>query len=193
MHGLGPGAHGLWPGADALPSLHAPSVLYAIVTTAQTQHAAGTVAQSQIQDAAATMPNSTTKIAVSSRWDDRCATFSGQDHVTVSSRARIEVATRHGTITVTTTPVPATRNRVRRLPLADAPDGEGPSDEGPSDGPPQRRQRTLDSFLVSSPASSTPSEKSTDRTRCVSRSPLLNQSGEEMTVGGGWRPFPKAD
>ena len=119
------------------------------------------MAQAQIQDAAATMPNSATKIAVSSRWDDRCATFSGQDHVTVSSRARIEVATRHGTITVTTTPVPATRNRVRRLPLADAPGGEGPSDEGPSDGPPRRRQRTLHSFLVSSPASSTRSEIST--------------------------------
>ena len=122
------------------------------------------------------MPNSTTKIAVSSRWDDRCATFSGQDHVTVSSRARIEVATRHGTITVTTTPVPATRNRVRRLPLADAPGGEGPSVEGPSDGPPrrpdvpprrrpdgppQRRQRTLHSFLSSSPATSTRSDIST--------------------------------
>ena len=119
------------------------------------------MAQAQIQDAAATMLNSATKIAVSSRWDDRCATFSGQDHVTVSSRARIEVATRHGTITVTATPVPATRKRVRRLPLAEAPGGEGPSDEGPSDGPPRRRQRTLHYFLVSSPASSTRSETST--------------------------------
>ena len=132
------------------------------------------------------MPNSTTKIVVSSRWDDRLTPFSGQDHVSVSTRARVEVATRHGTITVTTTPVPATRNRVRRLPLADAPGGEGPSDEGPSDGPPRRRQRTLDYFLVSSPASSTPSEKITDRTRCVLRSPLLNQSGEEMLSSSGW-------
>ena len=85
-----------------------PSVLYAIVKTAQIQHAAATVtqaqiqhaaatvAQAQIQDAPATMPNFATKIAVSSRWEDCCN--SGQDHVTVSSRARIEVATRHGTI-----------------------------------------------------------------------------------------------
>ena len=105
------------------------------------------------------MPNSTTKIAVSSRWDDRLAPISGQDHVTVSSRAKIEVATRHGTITVTTTPVPATRRR--RLPLADAPGGEGPSVEGPSDGPPRRRQRTLHYFLSSSPATSTRSDIST--------------------------------
>ena len=122
------------------------------------------------------MPNSATKITVSSRWDDRCAANSGQDHLTVSSRARIEVVIRHGTVTVTTTPVPATRNRVRRLPLADAPGGEGPSVEGPSDGPPrrpdvpprrrpdgppQRRQRTLHYFLSSSPATSTRSDIST--------------------------------
>ena len=119
------------------------------------------MAQARFVAIRGTMSSSATKIAVSSRWDDCCATFSGQDHVTVSSTARIEVATRHGTIKVTTTPVPATRNRVRRLPLADAPDGEGPSDEGPSDGPPRRRQRTLHSFLVSSPASSTRSEIST--------------------------------
>ena len=120
------------------------------------------------------MPSSATKIAVSSRWGDRCRkcrkTFSGQNHITVISRARIEVATRHGTITVTTTPVPATRNRVRRLPLADAPDGEGPSDEGPSDGPPRRRQRTLHSFLVSSPASSTASRCTSSRRRCPATS-----------------------
>ena len=116
------------------------------------------------------MPNSATKIAVSSRWDDRLAPFSGQDHVTVSSRARVEARVVHGTITVTTTPVPATRNRVRRLPLADAPGSsigwgghpDGPN-EGPLDGPPRRRQRTLHSFLVSSPASSTRSEISTMR------------------------------
>ena len=128
------------------------------------------------------MPNSTTKIAVSSRWDDRLAPISGQDHVTVSSRAKIEVATRHGTITVTTTPVPATRNRVRRLPLADAPGGEGPSDEGPSDGPPRRRQRTLHSFLVSSPASSTRSETMTERR--VTRSYYVNESGEILSSAG---------
>ena len=161
MHGLGPGAHGLLPGPDALPSRHPPSVLYAIVKTAQIQHAAATVAQAQIQDAAATMPNSATKIVVSSGWGHRCSTFSGQHHITVTSRARIEARIVHGTITVTTTPVPATRNRVRRLPLADAPGGEGPSVEGPSDGPPRRRQRTLHSFLESSPASSTRSEIST--------------------------------
>ena len=107
--------------------------------------------------------SSATKIAVSCRWDDRYVPFSGQGHVTVSSRARIEARIVHGTITVTTMPVPATRNRVRRLPLADAPGGEGPSDEGPSDGPPRRRQRTLDSFLASSPASSTRSETMTER------------------------------
>ena len=178
VHGLGPGARGLWPGADALSSRHPPSVLYAIVTTAQIQHAAATKAEAQIQDAAATMPNSATMIAVSFRWDDRCATFSGKDHVTVSSRAKIEVATRHGTITVTTTPVPATRNRVRRLPLADAPGGEGPSDEGPSDGPPRRRQRTLHSWTVSSPASSTRSEISTMTERGVID---LNGEGSDST------------
>ena len=126
----------------------------------------------------ATMSNSATKIAVSSRWDDRLAPFSGQDHVTVSSRAKIEVATRHGTITVTTTPVPATRNRVRRLPLADALGGEGPSDEGPSDGPPRRRQRTLHSSTVSSPASSTRSEISTMTERGVID---LNGEGSDST------------
>ena len=128
-----------------------------------------------------TMPSSvssTTKIAVSTRWDDRYATFAGQDHVTVSSRARIEARIVHGTIAVTTTPVPATRNRVRRLPLADAPGGEGPSDEGPSDGPPRRRQRTLHSFLVSSPASSTRSEISTMTERGVID---LNGEGSDST------------
>mgnify|MGYP006907229675 CR=1 FL=1 len=114
------------------------------------------------------MPNSTTKIAVSSRWDDRLAPFSGQDHVTISSRARIEVNANHGTTTVTTMPAPATRTRRDgTIPLADAPGGGGPSDEGPSDGPPRRRQRTLDSFLASSPASSTRSEISTMTERRV--------------------------
>ena len=149
------------------------------------------MAQAQIQDAAATMPNSATKIAVSSRWDDCCATFSGQDHVTVSSTARIEVATRHGTIKVTTTPVPATRNRVRRLPLADAPGStigwgghpDGPN-EGPSDGPPRRRQRTLHSFLVSSPASSTRSEISTRTERRVTRSYQVDENGELLSSTG---------
>ena len=145
----------------------------ATVTQTQIQHAAATVAQVRTASdqvhglGRATMPNSATKIAVSSRWVDRCATFSGQDHVTVSSRARVEARVVHGTITVTTTPVPATRNRVRRLPLADAPGGEGPSVEGPSDGPPRRRQRTLHSFLVSSPASSTRSGTSTMTERGV--------------------------
>ena len=135
------------------------------------------------------MSSSATKIAVSCRWGeagDIPFDGQGQNHVTVSSKARIEANIHRGNITIATAPVPATRNRVRRLPLADAPDGEGPSDEGPSDGPPRRRQRTLDSFLVSSPASSTPSEKITDRTRCVLRSPLLNQSGEEMLSSTGW-------
>ena len=133
------------------------------------------------------MPSSATKIAVSSRWGDRCATFPGQHLITVTSRARIEVNATHGTTTVTTMPAPATRTRRGgTIPLADAPGGGGPSDEGPSDGPPRRRQRTLDYFLVSSPASSTPSEKITDRTRCVLRSPLLNQSGEEMLSSTGW-------
>ena len=124
----------------------------------------------------ATMSNSATKIAVSSRWEDRLAPFSGQDHVTVSSRARVQARVVHGTITVTTTPVPATRNRVRRLPLADAPGGEGPSDEGPSDGPPRRRQRTLHSFLVSSPASSTRSETMTERRVTIERE-ILSSAG----------------
>ena len=128
------------------------------------------------------LASSATKIAVSCRWDDRYVPFSGQDHVTVSSRARIEARIVHGTITVTTTPVPATRNRVRRLPLADAPDGEGPSDEGPSDGPPRRRQRTLHSFLVSSPASSTRSETMTERR--VTRSYYVNESGEILSSAG---------
>ena len=134
------------------------------------------------------MPSSATKIAVSSRWGDRCATSSGQHVITVTSRARIEVATRHGTIAVTTTPVPATRNRVRRLPLADAPDGEGPSDEGPSDGPPRRRQRTLHPFLVSSPASSTRSEISTRTERWTDRrivkSELRGENGELLSSTG---------
>ena len=114
------------------------------------------------------MPSSATKIAVSSRWGDRCRkcrkTFSGQNHITVTSRARIEVNATHGTTTVTTMPAPATRTRRGgTIPLADAPGGGGPSDEGPSDGPPRRRQRTLDSFLASSPASSTRSETMTER------------------------------
>ena len=114
--------------------------------------------------------------------------FSRQDQVTVLSRARIEARIVHGTITVTTTPVPATRNRVRRLPLADAPGGEGPSDEGPSDGPPGRRQRTLDSFLVSSPASSTRSEISTRTERWTERrirkSELYGENGELLSSTG---------
>ena len=155
------------------------------MTQAQIQHAAATVAQVRTASdqvhglgPGATMSNSATKIAVSSRWDDRLAPFSGQDHVTVSSRARIEVVIRHGTVTVTTTPVPATRNRVRRLPLADAPGGEGPSVEGPSDGPPRRRQRTLHSWTVSSPASSTRSEISTMTERGVID---LNGEGSDST------------
>ena len=110
------------------------------------------------------MSSSATKIAVSCRWGeagDIPFDGQGQNHVTVSSKARIEANIHRGNITIATAPVPATRNRVRRLPLADAPDGEGPSDEGPSDGPPRRRQRTLHSFLVSSPASSTRLEIST--------------------------------
>ena len=153
------------------------------MTQAQIQHAAATVAQAQIQDAAATMPNSATKIAVSSRWDDRCATFSGQDHVTVSSRARIEARIVHGTTTVTTMPAPATRTRRGgTIPLADAPGGGGPSDEGPSDGPPRRRQRTLDSFLASSPASSTRSETMTERR--VTRLELVEENGELLSSTG---------
>ena len=128
------------------------------------------------------MPSSATKIAVSSRWGDRCATFSGQHLITVTSRARIEARIVHGTITVTTMPVPATRNRVRRLPPADAPGGEGPSDEGPSDGPPRRRQRALDSFLASSPASSTRSETMTERR--LTRSYYVDESGEILSSAG---------
>ena len=71
------------------------------------------------------------------------------------SLGRIDARIDRGAITITTMPVPATRNRVRRLPLADAPGGEGLSDEGPSDGPHRRRQRTLEYVLASSPASST--------------------------------------
>jgi hypothetical protein len=125
------------------------------------------------------MSSSATKIAVSCRWGeagDIPFDGQGQNHVTVSSKARIEANIHRGNITIATAPVPATRNRVRRLPLADAPYGEGPSDEGPSDGPPrrpdvpprerpygppQRRQRTLHSFLSSSPATSTRSDIST--------------------------------
>ena len=95
------------------------------------------------------MPSSATKIAVSSRWGDRCATSSGQHVITVTSRARIEVNATHGTTTVTTMQAPATRTRRGGTsPLADAPGGGGPSDKGPSDGPPRRRQRTLDFFFV---------------------------------------------
>ena len=122
------------------------------------------------------MPSSATKIAVSSRWGDRCATSSGQHHITVTSRARIEARIVHGTVAITTMPVPATRNRVRRLPLADALVGDGPSSEGPSDGPPRRRQRTLHSFLVSSPASSTRSETMTERS--VTRRGWYGENGE---------------
>ena len=76
------------------------------------------------------MPSSATKIAVSSRWGDRCATFSGQHLITVTSRARIEVNATHGTTTVTTMQAPATRTRRGgTIPLADAPGGGGASDE----------------------------------------------------------------
>ena len=147
------------------------------MTQAQIQHAAATVAQVRTASdqvhglgPGATMPNSATKIVVSSGWGDRCSTFSGQHHITVTSRARIEVNATHGTTTVTTMPAPATRTRRDgTIPLADAPGGGGPSDEGPSDGPPRRRQRTLDSFLASSPASSTRSEISTRTERRVMR------------------------
>ena len=117
------------------------------------------------------MPSSATKIAVSSRCGPHHYTtgqHSGQHLITVTSRARIEVNATHGTTTVTTMPAPATRTRRDgTIPLADAPGGGGPSDEGPSDGPPRRRQRTLDSFLASSPASSTRSEISTMTERGV--------------------------
>ena len=126
------------------------------------------------------MPSSATKIAVSSRWGDRCATFSGQHLITVTSRARIEVNATHGTTTVTTMPAPATRTRR----LADAPGGGGPSDEGPSDGPPRRRQRTLDSFLASSPASSTRSEISTRTERRVTKREWYGENGELLSSTG---------
>ena len=78
-----------------------------------------------------------------------------------------------GSITITTMPVPATRNRVRRLPLADAPG---------SDGPPQQRQRTLHSFLASSPASSTRSETMMERR--VTGSYYVDESGEILSSAG---------
>ena len=127
------------------------------------------------------MSSSATKIAVSCRWGeagDIPFDGQGQNHVTVSSKARIEANIHRGNITIATAPVPATRNRVRRLPLADAPGGEGPSDEGPSDGPPRRRQRTLHSWTVSSPASSTRSEISTMTERGVID---LNGEGGDST------------
>ena len=131
------------------------------------------------------MPSSATKIAVSSRWGDRCATFSGQHHITVTSRARIEARIVHGITTVTTMPAPATRTRRGgTIPLADAPGGGGPSDEGPSDGPPRRRQRTLDFFLASSPASSTRSEISTRTERRVTRSYQVDENGELLSSTG---------
>ena len=132
-----------------------------------------------------TMPSSATKIAVSSRWGDRCATFPGQHLITVTSRARIEVNATNGTTTVTTMPAPATRTRRDvTIPLADAPGGGGPSDEGPSDGPPRRRQRTLDSFLASSPASSTRSEISTRTERRVMR--VMSSNEGELLSSTGW-------
>ena len=136
-----------------------------------------------------TMPSSATKIAVSSRWGDRCRkcrkTFSGQNHITVISRARIEVNATHGTTTVTTMPAPATRTRRDvTIPLADAPGGGGPSDEGPSDGPPRRRQRTLDYFLASSPASSTRSEISTRTERRMTRSYQVDENGTILSSTG---------
>ena len=154
------------------------------MTQAQIQHAAATVAQVRTASdqvhglgPGATMPNSATKIVVSSGWGHRCSTFSGQHHITVTSRARIEVNATHGTTTVTTMPAPATRTRRDgTIPLADAPGGGGPSDEGPSDGPPRRRQRTLDSFLASSPASSTRSETMTERS--VTRRGWYGENGE---------------
>ena len=125
------------------------------------------------------MPSSATKIAVSSRWGDRCATFSGQHLITVTSRARIEVNATQGTTTVTTMPASATRTRRGgTIPLADAPGGGGPSDEGPSEGPPRRRQRTLDYFLASSLASSTRSEISTMTERRVTRREWYGDNGE---------------
>ena len=158
--------------ASGRPSLPpSPSVLYVVFTTAQMQHTTTLSPQLpwvklsfssyRCRRPGGTMPssaNSATKIAVSTRWNQPYVPFSGQDHVTVCSRARIDARIDRGAITITTMPVPATRKRVRRLPLADAPGGEGPSDEGPSDGPPRRRQRTLDYVLAPSPASSTGSE-----------------------------------
>ena len=162
------------------------------MTQAQIQHAAATVAQVRTASdqvhglgPGATMPNSATKIVVSSGWGDRCSTFSGQHHITVTSRARIEVNATHGTTTVTTMPAPATRTRRGgTIPLADAPGGGGPSDEGPSDGPPRRRQRTLDSFLASSPASSTRSEISTMTERRVTRREWYGENGELLSSTG---------
>ena len=171
MHGLGPGAHGLWPGADALPSRHPPSVLYIICysynsTDTRYYVAAATVAHAlSVAGQGGTMPSSATKIAVASRWGDRCATFSGQHHITVTSRARIEVNATHGTPTVTTMPAPATGTlRDGTIPWADAPGGGGPSDEGPS------------------PASSTRSETMTERR--VTRSYYVNESGEILSSAG---------
>ena len=131
------------------------------------------------------MPSSATKIAVSSRWGDRCATFSGQHHITVTSRARIEVNATNGTTTVTTMPAPATRTRRGgTIPLADAPGGGGPSDEGPSDGPPRRRQRTQEWWEISSPASSTRSEISTRTERRVVR--VMSSNEGELLSTTGW-------
>ena len=126
--------HGLWPGAYALPSRHPPSVLDVVFTTAQIQNSTTLSPQLpwlklsfssyRCRRWGGTMPssaNSATKIAVSTRWNQPDVPFSGQDHVAVSSRARIEARIVQGTITVTAMSVPATRNRVRHLPLADAP------------------------------------------------------------------------
>ena len=134
------------------------------------------------------MPSSATKIAVSSRWGPHHYTtgqHSGQHLITVTSRARIEVNATHGTTTVTTMPASATRTRRGgTIPLADAPGGGGPSDEGPSDGPPRRRQRTLDSFLASSPASSTRSEISTRTERRVTKREWYGENGELLSSTG---------
>ena len=163
MHGVGPGVHCLsgqviTPFPPALP----PSVSDVVVTITQIQ---GSTTSPQLpwpklslSPPGGTMPTHVTKIAAPCRWNDDYVPFVGQDHVTVCSRARIETRIDRGTITITTMPVSATRNRVRRLPLANAPGGEGQSDEGPSDGPPRRRQRALDSCLASLPASSAGSE-----------------------------------
>ena len=199
MNSRVPGAHGPWPARCVRPSLPpplSPPLLWLGAYTAYSLHPSLPRAPAQIQDSTSmspqlpwpklvlspyggTMSSSATKIAVSCRWGeagDIPFDGQGQNHVTVSSKARIEANIHRGNITIATAPVPATRNRVRRLPLADAPYGEGPSDEGPSDGPPrrpdvpprrrpdgppQRRQRTLHSFLSSSPATSTRSDIST--------------------------------